>query len=58
MPAWPPAVNVRRMEDARRSVWLPSSPAIDPDTLVTIGPRHDRNSSDKDLLKMKGEKRS
>ena len=40
------------MEDARRNVWLPSRPATDPDTLVAIGPRHERNSSDKDLLKM------
>ena len=40
------------MEDARRNVWLPSRPATDPETLVAIGPRHDRNSSDRDLLKI------
>ena len=53
MPAWPPVVKARRMEDARRSVWLPSRPAIEPDTLVATGPRLARNSSDKDLLKIK-----
>ena len=44
MPACP-LVNVRRMEDMRRRLWLPSRPATDPDKEV-IGPRLVRKRSD------------
>ena len=44
MPACP-LVNVRRMEDMRRRLWLPSRPATDPDKEV-IGPRLVKKRSD------------
>ena len=49
----PPDVNALLMEDALRSVWLPSRPAMDPETEVAMGPRQEENNSHIDLLKRK-----
>ena len=48
MPACP-LVKVRRMDDIRRRLWLPSRPATDPDNDV-IGPRLVRKRSEIDDL--------
>ena len=46
-------MKARRMEDARLREWLPSRPAMDPETDVDMGPREEKKRSAKALLERK-----